>query len=204
MTGRQGRDDQTDRLTFALEAAGLGAWDWDIPSGNVWWSDNLAAVHGVAPERFDGTFAGFLTLVPPDDRDALRLAVETAVDAGTDFEVEFRVEGDDGTVRWVSGKGRVVAHADGTATRMLGVGADITERKRAEEREHLLARAGEVLSASLDFATNVEEAVRLAVPVLADWCVVDLLDDDGRLHRAAIVHRDPARAAVECARCHHA
>jgi PAS domain S-box-containing protein len=61
-------------------------------------------------------------------------------------------------------------------------------------RLRFLAEAGEILAASLDYETELERVARLAVPTLADWCVVDLLGDDGCLHRLAIVHGDPALA----------
>ncbi len=63
-------------------------------------------------------------------------------------------------------------------------------------RLRFLAEAGEILAASLDYETELERVARLTVPTLADWCVVDLLGDDGCLHRLAIVHRDPALAEV--------
>ena len=67
---------------------------------------------------------------------------------------------------------------------------------RIESAEHLrfLAEASEILSASLDYETALERIAHLTVPILADWCVVDLLGDDGLLHRLAVVHRDPAKA----------
>jgi PAS domain S-box-containing protein len=66
----------------------------------------------------------------------------------------------------------------------------------AEARSRFLAEASEVLAASLDYREAPAQVVRLVVPSLADWCVVDLLGDDGALHRLAIVHGDPACAAA--------
>lgn len=73
---------------------------------------------------------------------------------------------------------------------------DITEQKLLEQHLAFLAEAGEILSASLDYEAELERVARLAVPSLADWCVVDLLADDGALHRLAIVHRDPVLEPV--------
>ena len=66
----------------------------------------------------------------------------------------------------------------------------------ARDEAHLrfLAEASEILGASLDYETQLQRVARLTVPILADWCVIDLLADDGDLHRLAIVHRDPDRA----------
>ena len=72
---------------------------------------------------------------------------------------------------------------------------DITERKRAEEAHRLLVEAGTTLAASLDDATTLQSIAKLAVPAIADWCVVDLLiDESGAFRRVAVAHADPADA----------
>ncbi|HEY8446965.1 MAG TPA: GAF domain-containing protein [Thermomicrobiales bacterium] len=70
------------------------------------------------------------------------------------------------------------------------------EARDAESRARFLAEASEVMAQTLDYREAVKRVVNLAVPALADWCVVDLLEDDDKLHRLAIVHSDPARAQV--------
>jgi PAS domain S-box-containing protein len=80
----------------------------------------------------------------------------------------------------------------------------IEERRRVEAahqaaeaarfRAAFLAEAGAVLASSLDYATRLESLARLAVPTLADWCTVDVLEEDGLVHRLAIIHADPAKA----------
>lgn len=80
----------------------------------------------------------------------------------------------------------------------LGIGAvvqEITERKRAEERQRFLAEASALLVSSLDYTQTLQHVAQLVVPRLADWCVIDLLEDD-TLKRIAVVHRDPARVAL--------
>jgi PAS domain S-box-containing protein len=73
-------------------------------------------------------------------------------------------------------------------------GQNLIERIDGEDRVRFLAEASEILAGSLDYETELERVARLIVPILADWCVVDLLADDGRLHRLAVAHRDPAKA----------
>ena len=70
---------------------------------------------------------------------------------------------------------------------------DITARKRAEERHHFLSLAGEVLGSSLDYETTLASVARLAVPTLADWCLVDLVQRDGSFELVALAHTDPER-----------
>lgn len=70
---------------------------------------------------------------------------------------------------------------------------DITERKRAEEGLRFLAQASEVLASSLDYEDTLQQVARLAVPTLADHCIVDLVDDHEVERPVAVAHVDPAR-----------
>jgi PAS domain S-box-containing protein len=73
---------------------------------------------------------------------------------------------------------------------------DVTAAKQAELRQAFLARAGEVLASSLEYEETLRRVARLAVPTLADWCGVDVLDDRGLRHRLAVHHQDPAKIAL--------
>ena len=72
----------------------------------------------------------------------------------------------------------------------------MTERDRAAASLRFLAEASEKLSESLDYDLTLSRVTRLAVPYLADWCTVDLLQDDGRIHRVAAAHVDPTKEAL--------
>ncbi len=71
--------------------------------------------------------------------------------------------------------------------------SDITERKRAEARLRYLADAGTVLSGSFDYEAALQRLVQLAVPEHADWCSIDLIEEDQELHRTAVAHVDPTK-----------
>ena len=138
-SGEQEAQESRQILWHALHAGGMGYWSWDIRTGKVAWSDNHEAIHGLPPGSFDGTFDGFLRLVHPDDREALRAAIDRAAREGTPYEVDFRVPAPDGTIRWIAG----IGHADledGKPVRLTGLGMDVTERKRRNaDRRHLAA-----------------------------------------------------------------
>src|SRR3954447_1143197 len=94
---------------------------------------------------------------------------------------------------WIVAISPVRDGADGP----VGVGVtviDITERVAAERRAAFLARTGEVLGRSLDFETTLRDVAAIAVPGLADWCIIDLLEPSGVARRVAVAHEDPARA----------
>ena len=72
-------------------------------------------------------------------------------------------------------------------------------RRRAEvaaRRSAFLAEAGSVLASSLDFEPTLQTVARLVVPFLADWCSVDVIEEDGSVRRIALVHENPAKADI--------
>lgn len=74
---------------------------------------------------------------------------------------------------------------------------DITERKRAELAARLLAQAGKILASSLDYTIRLSRVADLAVPLLADWCAVTLVEEDGvTVHNVTVAHTDPAKLAL--------
>lgn len=68
---------------------------------------------------------------------------------------------------------------------------DLTDRRRADRRLQFLARAGAVLTESLDYQTTLAKVAHLVLPLLGDFCAIDLLEEPGRLHRVAAAHFDP-------------
>jgi PAS domain S-box-containing protein len=68
--------------------------------------------------------------------------------------------------------------------------------REGEERFRFLAASGATLTSSLDYRTTLANVAGLAVPALADWCAVDVLDDDGSVERLAVEHSDPAKIAL--------
>lgn len=73
---------------------------------------------------------------------------------------------------------------------------DVSGRRQAEDYLRFLSEASRVLSASLDYHETLRRVAELAVPHVADWCVVDVVEPDGTLRRVAIAHRDPAKVAL--------
>jgi PAS domain S-box-containing protein len=84
----------------------------------------------------------------------------------------------------------------GQVVLLIPEGRDISARKRLEEGQRFLAEASRVLAASLDYEQTVQQVARLAVPALADYCLIDLLGPDGAPVRAAGAHVDPAKASL--------
>jgi PAS domain S-box-containing protein len=123
-----------ERLRLAMDAAGMGAWDWDLKTGRVAWSGDQEKLFGVVPGAFSGDFDTFLKLVHPED--ILGLQARTAgalANRVTHHRDEFRVVRPDGTIRWMVANGHIFYDESGVPVRMIGVNMDVTERKQAEQ-----------------------------------------------------------------------
>jgi diguanylate cyclase (GGDEF)-like protein/PAS domain S-box-containing protein len=121
------------RLRLATSAAGMGAWELDLRTGEVVGSETMAAYLGLPPgtTRFPITVGQ--ALVHPDDRAILAEADRRAIEDDHPYAVEVRLVSADGGVRWLAEKGEVVERdAAGIAVRMAGVTWDVTEQKTAE------------------------------------------------------------------------
>jgi PAS domain S-box-containing protein len=185
------------RLSLALSAGGMGAWDWDIRSGRISWSSELEAIHGLEPGAFDGTFESYVRDVYPPDAARLDLAITAALAAPeSSYDIEYRIIRPDGALRWLASTGRVVVDENGQPFRMAGICRDVTARKRAEEASAFVANASRVFATTLAPDTIIEHLARLTVPTLADWCIVQVTDADGRLRPMQIAHQDPQQTAM--------
>jgi PAS domain S-box-containing protein len=78
----------------------------------------------------------------------------------------------------------------------VNVFENITEVKRAQLAESFMAEASRVLASSMDYAETLQRVARLAVPRLADWCAVDILNDRGEIELVAVHHADPVKLAM--------
>jgi PAS domain S-box-containing protein len=132
------RRDAEERLKFALDSGRLGSWELDVETRAYLASDICKANYGRGPDD-DFGFADLVASVHPGDRERMTAAIEDAIRHGADYDIEYRVRLPGGETRWVHARGRAAQTADhGGARRMAGVSLDITERKRAEERQKLL------------------------------------------------------------------
>jgi PAS domain S-box-containing protein len=93
----------------------------------------------------------------------------------------------------IDDSGAPIRDSQGAVAGVVLVFRDVTDKRRDEERARFLAEAGAVLGASLDYEHTLRTVAELAVPRVADWCAVDVLDGDGTLRRLAVAHTDPSK-----------
>ena len=155
-----------ERLRFALDAAMMGTWDWDLQTNTVQWSDNLEAIHGLPHGTFDGTFESYSREVHPDDRERVFASVTRAIAGEGEHDVEYRLMAPDGSVRWAEGKGRV-HYVDGRPLRMSGVCMIVTRRKEAELAK--LEAAHEAARMKDEFLATLSHELRTPLNAILGW-----------------------------------
>ncbi len=128
------------RRSLALAAGRMGSWDWDWSNGDWMWDEGQFRIFGLDPKSFAVTTASVEALLHPDDLGKLRKAIGLFDKGERSYEAEFRVNRPDGETRWYVGTAAATVDKAGRVVRVSGVTVDITERKRAEERQNLLAR----------------------------------------------------------------
>ncbi len=159
---RQALDEASERLRLALAASRLGDWSWDAKTDVVTMSEIAAEMFGISPGP-NMTWTQLRELVHIEDRERAKLGVEQALAEHTDYDIEYRVERDDGREVWVSARGRGIYGDAGEIVGMLGFVQDISTRKANEEtlREQAealrtLYEVGQIISAELDLHKTVQ------------------------------------------------
>lgn len=95
--------------------------------------------------------------------------------------------------RWIVLKAAPIVDDAGRVESTIMMIEDVTEQKRAERRAEFLAEAGRALASSLDYQATLRNVADLAVPQIADWCAVDLVDADGDRIPVSVAHVDPGK-----------
>ena len=122
-----------ERLRLAQKVALIGTFEWNLETGVNTWIGELEAMYGLPLGAFGGTQSAFEKLIHPDDRANVVRLVDSALKSGEPTEGEWRVVWSDGSVHWIAGRWQVFMNESGQAMRMIGVNADVTQRKHAEE-----------------------------------------------------------------------
>lgn len=145
-----------ERLRLAMDAASMGAWDWDFVTGKVHWSGDQEKLFGLAAGSFGETFEAFASRVHPQDYAAMQARMAAALAQHRPrHRDEFRIIRPDGSVRWMVANGRIYYDSQGQPTRMIGINLDVTESKHAEEA----IRESEKLAATGRLAATIAHEI---------------------------------------------
>jgi PAS domain S-box-containing protein len=154
-----------------------------VTYSNRRWSDYT----GMAPG--DSDEMSWTRAVHPDDLAHVVARRSATLESGEVFEAEFRFRADDGTYRWHLGRAVPIRSESGGIDSWVGTATDIHDHKRTQQAQQFLIEAGAILGSSLDYLTTLRGVAQAAVPKVADWCAVHVLEH-GELRQLAIAHVD--------------
>jgi len=183
-----------ERMRFALEAASVGIWDMDYTTGVHRWSEILESQYCMRPGTFGGTFEAFIERVHPDDRESMLATVRKAIKSGGDFSTLHRTMCPDGTVRWLSGAGRVLLGEHGEPVRAVGISLNVTERHTLEAQY----QQAQKMEAIGRLAGGVAHDFNNLLTVILGFCellLAGLTPDDPRQADVTEIQKAGARAA---------
>lgn len=124
-----------ERLQLATDGSGLGVWDWDLPSRDVYYSETWKQMLGYDEGEIGSDLDEWHGRLHPDDREAVHAQLDAHLQGVAEHvAVESRLRCRDGSYKWVLTRGRVVRRGpDGSAQRMVGTTADISHAKSLEQ-----------------------------------------------------------------------
>ena len=126
-------------LTLTQRAAGIGMWEWNLETGRMTFSDDVATIFGVAKEQLGTGIEEWLGRIMRSDRPSVQLAVQQAIRERAELSLEFRTVWPDRSLHWVAARGQAFYNNEQRPVRMLGVVLDVSDRKRIEEMRQRLA-----------------------------------------------------------------
>jgi PAS domain S-box-containing protein len=191
ITERKRAEEVNSRLAAIVESSNDAIIGKTLDGIVTSWNRGAQQMYTYTPEEIVGK--SISVLAPPDRHGEITAILEKLRRGArvNDYET-VRIKKDGERID-VSLTVSPIMDTSGNVVGASTIARDITERKRVEERQRFLAKAGAMLSSSLDYPTTLASVANLAVPYLADWCVIDILEDDGSLDRLAMTHQDPEK-----------
>lgn len=184
---------QAEQLrSLALAAGQMGSWEWDLVRGVTTWDQGQHEIFGVDPKTFVPTSSSVAALIHKDDLSGLLGALRGVSVGAETFQTEFRARRPNGEERWCIGVAAASFDESARLVRVCGVTVDITDRKRAEERQMLLAE--EVDHRARNVVAVIQAIMRLTRSQSIDEYIGTL---DGRIRALSTAHKLLAKARWE-------
>jgi two-component system sensor kinase FixL len=120
------------RLRLGIEEAGIGTWNLDLSTHELIWSEATQRLFGISTGRA-ASFDLLMSLLEPEDRDRIRLAISNTAKTGCNFDFQCRINREAGGSHWIRMRGGPIAGTDGNPRHLSGITLDIDEEKQLEE-----------------------------------------------------------------------
>jgi PAS domain S-box-containing protein len=177
------------------------AWMADTTGHIFWYNQRWYEYTGSTEAEMEGW--GWQSVHDPEILPDVMRRWRSAIDSGTPFEMEFPLRGANGSFRWFLTRVTPVLDANGKVVRWFGTNTDVDELREARQSAMLagqrlafLARASAALATTLDVNATLETLARMAVPEIADWVFVEMLNEEGIPRPVVIHHADEELVAT--------
>jgi PAS domain S-box-containing protein len=187
-----------ERLELALEGANMATWDWDVRTGKVIVNRRWPDMGVVGTNDLSLNADHWISSVHPDDWPRVERALSDHFEGrAAEYESEHRVRTKSSGWIWVLARGKVFERDEyGRPMRMAGTALDITGRKRLDDERAFLADVATILSSSLEHERTLTDVAQLVTRSVAEYCVVDLVEEFGERRWFKAVGRDPSKAWI--------
>ncbi|MEI6062006.1 MAG: PAS domain S-box protein [Bacteroidota bacterium] len=150
-----------DRFALAIKAGGIGIWEFDVERNSVTWDDKMYELYGIEKDRFGGAYESWLASIHPEDVSGAQNAIQMAITEEREFDTEFRVIWQDGSIRHIKALGEVQRDESGKAMHFYGTNYDITKQKEIEQTLTLALKSAEAANKTkLEFLANISHEFR--------------------------------------------
>jgi PAS domain S-box-containing protein len=194
VTERRDAEEEKSRLAAIVESSEDAITSKTVDGILLSWNPSATRLYGYTAEEMIGKSVA--VLYPPERQEEFR-EMRDHLRRGESMPLHDTVRlRKDGTRVDVSVSISIIRDNQGKAIAASTIARDITERKRAEDTQRFLSEAGAVLASSLDYQETLAAVAKLAVPQIADWCTIDILNDGGTVERVATAHIDKQKIAL--------
>jgi len=151
-------------LSESQRIAHIGSWEADLTTGKVTWSDEMCRIYDVAPQSFVPTADSLITLLHPEDREAMSRWIGAAISGEKQSALDVRVITRDDGIRYVRGDGEIIFDESGRPLRAVGTAQDLTEGKRAEQALHeSQAQLEGIFNSTMDAIITLDDDQRMVI-----------------------------------------
>lgn len=194
LIGLQKKTAEADaKLAAIVESSGDAVIGKTLDGIITSWNHGAERIYGYTAAEIVGQ--SITTIAPPERRDEIKEILERLKQGKSVEHSETVRVRKDGRRIDISLTISPIKDSDGQIIGASTIARDITARKRREHADRFLAEASTTLAASLDYETTLAAVARFAVPHFADWCSVDMLNEDGTVSRLAVAHVNPEKVA---------
>ncbi|MEQ8338197.1 MAG: PAS domain-containing protein [Cyclobacteriaceae bacterium] len=176
----------TDRLTLAVRGSKIGIWEYDIKQDVLIGDDSQLRLYGYSSGRFSVSLEEWLSSIHPEDVDQCRRDAWLAINGEKDFNTEFRVVWPDKSIHYLRALSLIQHDEHGNPIRMVGTSWDMTEEKKSEELQRMMAANESKRKEMEQFAYITSHDLReplVTIQRYLDGFIEDYgqqIDDDGR------------------------